>query len=88
MFNIFDEIKNKLGKCDSNFYTDFTVVNMSGRLLYIEGHRGLIVLRDDMVSVRIKDKKFVIEGKNMILKELTENTILLEGIVLKTEFMP
>ena len=85
MFNFFDEIKGKLGKIDENFYNDFNIVNLSGKLLYIEGHKGLTILSSDMIALKVKKGRIVVEGRNLIMKELTENTILIEGYISKVE---
>ena len=85
MFNFFDEIKSKLGKIDDNFYNDFNIINLSGKLLYIEGHKGLTILSNNMIALKVKKGRIVIEGKNMIMKELTENTILIDGEITKVE---
>lgn len=84
MFNFFDEIKNKVGK-DFNFLEEYNLVNISGKLLYIEGHKGLTILSSNMISLKLKKGRVVVEGENLFLKEVTENTILIQGNIKKTE---
>lgn len=85
VFNFFDEIKRKIGEIDYNLINNYNVINMSGKLLYVEGHCGLTVITNEMVAFKVKDGRFVVEGKDFYLKELTENTLLLQGIILKVE---
>lgn len=85
MFNFFDEIKRKIGEIDYNLINNYNVINMSGKLLYVEGHCGITVITNKMVAFKVKDGRFVVEGKDFYLKELTENTLLLQGIILKVE---
>ncbi len=85
MFNFFDEIKKRT-YVNEEFFSDFNIVNMSGRLAYIEGHMGLTILSPQTIVFKVKKGRVVIEGENIILAELTENTMLLQGKINKMEF--
>ena len=85
MFNFFDEIK-KRAYLKEEFFSDFNIVNMSGKLVYIEGHLGLTVLSPQTIVFKIKKGRVVMEGENMILAELTDNTMLVQGKIIKMEF--
>ena len=78
MFNFFREIKDKVAfKGDA--LNDYNVVNISGKVLYIEGHKGLLALQQDYVCVKLKRGAVDVRGGGMVLAELTENTIILQG---------
>lgn len=77
MFNFFDEIKKKVG--NNKIFEDYNVILASGRLLYIEGHCGLLIIRNDLMVLKVKNAKLEICGNNLSINELTENTILIEG---------
>lgn len=85
MFNFFDEIKDKVSHLDNNLYNDYNLVNISGKLLYIEGHQGVTILNSQMIAFKIKKGRIVVEGENLILSELTPNTMLIQGKIVKTE---
>ncbi len=85
MFNFFDEIKNKVTNFDHNLLNDYNIVNLSGKLLYVEGHQGVTVLSNETVAFKIKKGRVVVEGENFILNELTCNTLLLQGKINKVE---
>ena len=85
MFNFFDEIKNKAGSIDGDLYNDFNIVNISGRLLYVEGHLGLTILSSTTIAFKIKKGRVVVDGENLFLRELTYNTLLIQGKIQKTE---
>ena len=85
MFNFFDEIKDKINNIDSNFFNEFNIVNVSGKFLYVEGHCGITIINDNYLAFKIKGGRFIVEGKNFIIKELTENTLLLQGSIIKME---
>ena len=84
MFNFFDEIKQKANRCKDLIH-DYNLVNISGRLLYVEGHMGLTVLTEEMIAFKVNKGRVVVEGESMILAELTSNTMLIEGKIFKTE---
>ena len=84
MFNFFDELKCKFdGK--ENFFNDYNLINMSGKLLYVEGHKGLTILSSNVVAFKLKNGRVVVSGENLYIKELTNNTILLQGKISKME---
>ena len=82
MFNFFDEIKNRI---DQDLINDYNIINMSGKILYVEGHMGITILSQNMIAFKIKKGRIVVEGENLFLKEITANTLIIEGKILKTE---
>ncbi|MBO5394434.1 MAG: hypothetical protein J6A28_00820 [Clostridia bacterium] len=84
MFNFFDEIKAKMGIKDDALY-DYNIVNVSGRLLYAEGHKGLVVLSDRQIVFKLKSGQAVVEGSGLILAELAQNTLFIKGKITKVE---
>ena len=80
MFNFLGEIKDNI-KNSKNFDLDsFNIINVSGRLLYVEGHLGLV-----SISFKVKKGVIMVEGSDMILAELSENTIKICGSINKVE---
>ena len=84
VFNFFDEIKSKVN-LDHNLLNDYNIINISGKLLYVEGHQGVTIITKEMVAFKVKKGRVVVEGHDMILNELTENTLLLQGKITKME---
>jgi len=84
MFNFFEEIKKGLKKTDNEF-NGYNIINMSGRLVYVEGHRGLLALSKELVVFKTKHKNISVVGKDMILEELSENTLKISGEIQKVE---
>ena len=85
MFNFFNEIKNKASGIDHNLLNDFNIINLSGKLIYVEGHKGVTIINSEMLAFKVKDGRAVIEGEALVLKELTENTLVLQGKIKKVE---
>lgn len=85
MFNFFDEIKNKVGEIDSDLYNGYNIINISGKLLYVEGHKGITIINPNTISFKIKSGRVVVDGEKMFLKEITDNTLLIQGNIIKME---
>lgn len=77
MFNFLEEIKKKARK--SKLAVDYNVILVSGRLLYIEGHLGLTIISPTLMALKVKGSRLEIEGQELSITELTENTLLIEG---------
>ncbi len=83
MFNFFKEI---MGKVDADVLPNsFNIVNVAGRLLYLEGHLGLQELSKELVVLKIKGGCVHICGQQLSLAELSENTVKIAGKICKVE---
>ena len=85
MFNFFEEIKGQLRRVDKNLLSSYNMVNLSGKILYVEGHLGLTVLSPTVISFKIKKGRVEVEGKNLFLSELSSNTLKIEGQIKRVE---
>ena len=85
VFNFFNEIKNKAVGIDYNLLNDFNIINLSGKLLYVEGHQGITILNQEMIAFKVKRGRVVVEGKGLFLCELTDNTLTIQGQISKME---
>lgn len=85
MFNFFGEVKENLKDSNKLDLDSFNLVNISGRILYAEGHIGLVTLSKEMISFKVKKSVVIVEGKDLVLSELSENTLKICGIIKKVE---
>lgn len=83
MFNFFDEIKSCVKKLDIK--NKYNIVNISSKIVYIEGHKGLLKLSKEHVKLALKYGSINIYGKDMILQELFEDCVKISGFIEKTE---
>ncbi len=83
MFNFFSEIKKelKLPSLDSNYQ----MVNINGNILYVEGHKGLLNLSDELIMFRTKNKIISVSGKDLKLKILSSTTLSIMGEIESVE---
>lgn len=85
MFNFLNEIKDNLKNPKDYSFDSFNIINISGNLLYVEGHLGLVTLSKELISFKVKRGVIMVEGVDMILAELNENTIKITGKIKKVE---
>lgn len=83
MFNFFDELK-KIIK-NEKFIEKYNIVNMSGKILYVEGHTGICQLSKEIISFKFKGGVIIVEGKDLILNELMDKTLKITGEIKKIE---
>ncbi len=85
MFNFFEEIKKGIGSIDPNLINSYNLINISGKILYVEGHTGLTMLSKEMITFKVKKGRVIVEGKDLKMQELTENTMKIVGQISKVE---
>jgi sporulation protein YqfC len=77
MFNFFSEIKKDLQLPD--FDGGYNIININGKAVYVEGHKGLVSLAEDLVRFKVKDKIVSVKGKELKLKILSSVTLSIAG---------
>ena len=83
MFNFFDELKKIIKK--EKIIEKYNIVNMSGKILYVEGHTGICQLSREIISFKFKGGVIIVEGKDLILNELMDKTLKITGEIKKIE---
>ena len=83
MFNFFAEIK----KCVKNYdgTGEYNLVNISGQIVYVEGHKGIVTISQNMMMFKVKNGRVIIEGKDLVLAELSDDTLKISGKIIKVE---
>ncbi len=84
MFNFFSELVADFG-IEIDKVNSFNIVNMSNKLVYIEGQKGVIKIGDDSMSIRVKGGVIVVFGKNLKLKKITGTTVCIMGEIHQIE---
>lgn len=83
MFNFFSELKKIVKK--EKFIDRYNIVNMSGKILYVEGHTGLCHLSKELITFKFKGGVIIVEGKDMVMSELSETTLKIVGEIKRVE---
>ena len=58
---------------------------MSGKILYVEGHTGIVSLSKENISFKFKGGVIIVEGKDLVLSELMPTTLKITGSILRVE---
>lgn len=83
MFNFFSEIKKGVKNYD--LAKGFNMVNISNHIVYVEGHKGITFFSCDCVCFKVKDGRLTIEGDNLLVEELSTDTLKISGDIKKIE---
>lgn len=82
MFNFFSEVKRGMEKFEGGRYN---LVNISGEILYVEGHQGITQLTKEVVAFKVKGGRIVASGRELALAELSDTTLKISGKIEKIE---
>ena len=83
MFNFFNEIKNSIRK--GSISEKYNIINLSGQIVYVEGHKGVTLLSREVIAFKVKEGRINIYGKDLILSELTDDTLKISGKIDRIE---
>ena len=84
MFNFFNELIGDYG-LEISHANKFNLINLSNKLIYIEGHQGVISIAQNIVTVRVKKGVIVISGNNLKIRQITSNTLSVSGEIKSIE---
>ena len=85
MFNFFDEVKKTSRTAAGKIFEEYSVINISGKILYAEGVVSLLKLSKENVSFKTRSCAILVEGEDLVLDELSTNTIKIVGKIKKVE---
>lgn len=77
MFNFFDEIKKELKL--EGLDAGYQIVDVGGKVVYVEGHLGVLRLSDELIMFKTKKKIISVSGRGLKLKILTKTTLSIMG---------
>ena len=84
MFNFFSEIKKGVSEIKGKI-SPYQLVMVGDNLLYVEGKINLMTLSQEVIVFKVDGGVIIVNGKNLGLKELTENTIKIFGKICSWE---
>ena len=78
MFNFFSELIADYG-LEIDGVSSFNIINMSNKLVYIEGQKGVVKISSESMSIRIKGGLVEVLGQNLKLKKISRSTVCIVG---------
>ena len=73
MFDFFCELFGELDKKSYRFQVD------NGKKIVIQGYKNILLITESRISIRLFDGELEIKGKNLKIKELSQNTLIVSG---------
>lgn len=86
MFNFFEGLKKEFF-LPKEIFNRYNVVLVSNSFLYVEGHKGLLKLSEENISLKVKEGILIVLGSNLVIKELTINTVAITGKIKSFEVL-
>lgn len=84
MFNFFNELA-----LDYNLnigeLNQFNLVNISNKLIYVEGQKGIIKILSDCITFRVRKGVISVFGQNLTIKRITNTTLVISGEIKQIE---
>lgn len=84
MFNFFEEMATMFG-INLGKYDSFNLVNISNKLMYVEGQKGIIKITPDCITFRVKNGVISVFGQNLTIKRIAENVLVIQGEIKQVE---
>lgn len=81
MFHFFNEINNMLELPITSVTLSYEYVNLSGKVIYVQGYRDILNFDDTNIILKLKDGELHISGQNLNIRDLNPHSILIEGKV-------
>ena len=63
----------------------YRIVNFSGKAVYVEGIKSILLFDSSQVALKLKKGAIKITGSGIMIKELMQGTILVTGTVTNVE---
>lgn len=73
-----DEIKKKF---NIEEYIGHRILIVANSGVRVEGHRGICQISDDIIKIKIKNASISIEGKNLIIREISDSEVYISGLI-------
>ena len=77
-----EELDNYVTKELGVTLKEYRYTNIGGKMLYIEGQKGLINLSKEEISFKLKNKTFTVKGSDLYIKYYDNNTAIVYGSII------
>ena len=86
MFNFFSELKNKCTNLAKKI-APHQIVMVGDYLMYVEGKLNLMTLSAENIVFKVNGGVIIVKGKNLNLKDISENTLTIAGKICSWEIV-
>jgi hypothetical protein len=85
MPHFFDEIDKALG-LPVGAQSAYRLINLGGRVLYVDGFRELLTFEDETVICMLKKGILEVVGKSLTIERYEEGFLIIKGKIFETKF--
>lgn len=85
--SLFGEIEKLVNNEFNITLNNYRYINIDGKYVYLEGHKGILHLSDEEISFKLKKKTLSIKGYDLKIKILDNTTSVVEGNVLEVNVL-
>lgn len=82
---LLNEIDNLFAKEFDISVSEYRYVNVAGKYLYIEGHKGILLLSDDEMVFKLKRKNLSVNGTDLQIKLFENSTAVVSGNIINVK---
>lgn len=83
MSQFFSEISKLTGLPFNEITSDFKVVYLGGGGVFISNYEKILIYNTELLALKVKYNVLNIEGKDLIIKQLSRGEIIAEGKINK-----
>lgn len=80
---LLDEIDNYATRELGITFNEYRLINIGGKLLYVEGHTGINVLGEKEISLHLKKRLLTIKGEGLSIKYFDKKTAYIVGRIVE-----
>ena len=84
MFNFFYELAGEYG-LECSVINSFNLVNMSNKLIYLEGLTKIISIEENIITLKVKNNVITIFGEHLSIKRISGSTLVICGNIKQIE---
>lgn len=66
---------------------DYRYINISGKSVYLEGHKGIQLLSEEEITFKIKKKLISIKGHDLFVKYMDNDTAVVCGSIVQVSVL-
>ncbi|MDD4350677.1 MAG: YabP/YqfC family sporulation protein [Clostridia bacterium] len=85
--SLINEIDGYVGKNFDITLNEYRYVNIGGKSLYIEAHKGIQLLSNEEITFKLKKKIISIKGHDLFVKYIDNSTAVIFGTIVQVNVL-
>lgn len=81
--SLMNELDSYIGQNFDITLSEYRYVNIGGKSVYIEGHRGIQLLSNEEITFKLKKKLMSVKGHDLFVKYMDKSTAVILGVIVQ-----